>query len=202
MALVDTGATDYQMMIQFPSVMARYSNFIIQYRRARLTSMIQIEPFVPLDGWQTQLVERLNQPPCNRGLTWIYSDHGRVGKSYFATHYRPGEVIYLSSGNHADIYYVLSQSIHTTSVVWFDYPRDKADTFPYSIVEQLKNCMFISTKYVSSVIRHQPVHVVVTTNFAPEWCKLSNDRWISNVWFLNLAGVVEYCHNPLVSQLL
>lgn len=201
MVAVTSGASDFELMSNHASVMARYSGFIMQYRRSYFASMLMFDAFTPLAGWQTSLCEKLNRPPCGRGLSWVYSNHGNVGKSYMATHFNPAKTLVISSGQHADIYYVLSLHMHSIDCVWFDYPRDKEMMFPYAVIEQLKNCHFVSTKYMSCIVRHKPVHVVVTCNFAPDWTKLSADRWLGNVWFVRADGTVNFEENGALNIL-
>jgi len=174
---IKDGKSDWELFSEFPSVMAKYPRYVSTFRSLHLESLVDIQPFIPLPGWQSLLVEVLRQPIDRRKIHWYWSSGGNLGKSHFANHYQPTTSTVITGGKHADIYYSLSTKIHKCDVVFFDYARTLAETIPYSVMECLKNGRFTSSKYESRTLCFNPVHVVVFSNNAPDLNAMSIDRW-------------------------
>lgn len=163
---------------EHPDVVAKYPRFL-----STLTSIVRkrnlpTTPFTPNPGWQAELAEYLSTEPDRRKITWIYDEIGGNGKSYFALNYRSEiEPFICTGGRFGDIFYSYVKS-GTPNIVFFDWPRDHEDRFPYGLLESFKNGYFLSTKYECETVRFQTPHVIVFANFPPDQTKLSFDRWI------------------------
>jgi hypothetical protein len=165
------GATRPELFESYPNIFARYPRFIAStFEHFRVASLI-VPEFTPRLGWQTELFETLSSTPDPRKILWFYDQQGNAGKSHFALGYPNGYVI--TGGKHADIYYAYGFE----RVVFFDWPRDAEERFPYSSAESFKNGYFLSSKYEVKRVRFEVPHVVVFSNFMPDLCKLSLDRW-------------------------
>nr|WAE42589.1 MAG: replication associated protein [Cressdnaviricota sp.] len=168
---VKDGMTETDSFDLFPSVHAKFPRFISQaFERKRMASITNT-PFVPRPGWQSDLYQQLQLQPDARTITWVYDSVGNLGKSIFANNYTNAYVI--TGGKHADVFYAYKFE----PVVFFDWPRDAQDRFPYSVAESFKNGYFLSTKYECRRVRFNIPHVVVFSNSLPEMDKLSLDRW-------------------------
>lgn len=163
---------------EYPDIVAKYPRFIAScessFRRRNFTT----PEFTPNSPWQEELVTYLSTTPDPRKIQWLYDQTGGTGKSYFALNYQPpGGSFVCTGGKFGDIFYAFLKS-GTPKVVFFDWPRDHEDRFPYGLIETFKNGYFLSTKYECETVRFPTPHVVVFTNFAPDVTKLSEDRWL------------------------
>lgn len=167
------GGADYDALFEsYPSVFAKYRIFAGQcLERRRIASLPELPEFVPRPGWQSELVATLAESPHPRQILWYYDSVGNAGKSYFASQYQPSYII--TGGKHADIYY----AYQFERTVFFDWPRDAEERFPYSTAESFKNGYFLSSKYEVKRVRFEVPHVVIFSNFLPDQSKLSLDRW-------------------------
>lgn len=174
MTAMKDGMTEDEMYDRFPSIVAKYPRFVKDVDRRR--RRVAVQDFVPRDGWQTELFAILHSPAHSRRVHWYSDATGNSGKSYFAGGFGRGIGYVVTGGKHADIFYAYNYQ----PVVFFDWPRSSAETFPYGVVEAFKNGYFLSTKYESCAIRFPTPHVIILANFLPDETKLSSDRWIIN----------------------
>jgi len=178
-AMVRDGKSDWDLMQEVPSVMARYSSFIRTYRVTMIQELVieSMAAFVPRPGWQTRLDAKLRGPVCSRSIYVVYDDIGDRGKSYFAERYDARHSFIVSHGRFEDIVYGFIQR-DNVKYVFFDYGRDGRESFPYRIVEKFKDGCMTSSKYESRTVYFAPVHVVIMTNWPIDRTRLSLDRWV------------------------
>lgn len=164
-------------MRSHPNVMARYTRFVNDFRMSikEAACLSSLQEFVPRLGWQTELSELLKSPVDRRKVYVVTDTVGDSGKTYFAENFDPTGSMIVNNGSFADIAYTFIQR-ECTRVVYFDYGRE-LETFPYRMVEALKNSVISSSKYESRSVRFEPVHVVIFTNTYVDLTKLSADRW-------------------------
>lgn len=164
---------------EFPEIQAKYPRFVtdLRHRIRRKQFEQSSQEFVPNCQWQIELVQSLAVNPDRRTVFWFVDAVGGAGKSYFCRHYKDAEGhrgYIINGGKHADIYY----GYEYQRVVFFDWSRDHQEQFPYGVVENFKNGYFLSTKYEVRTVYFDIPHVVVFSNFDPDYFKLSEDRWI------------------------
>lgn len=155
----------------YVEVAARYPKFFREEFNQRRIRELPESNFVPREGWQRQLCDRLNEEPSPRKVHWYVDLVGNTGKSTVALGIKEAYIV--TGGKHEDIFY----AYNFEKTVVFDWPRAKADTFPYAVVESFKNGYFLSTKYECEARRFRVPHVVVFANFEPDRKELSADRW-------------------------
>lgn len=156
----------------------------LRYRRNLLSLSSYLLPSVSfgnggdLNDWQSELYERLEEEPDDRQITFIVDEEGGKGKSWFIRYcvsHHPELVQPLSIGKRDDIAHAID-----VSKKWFlfNIPRGGMEHLQYTILEQLKDRVVFSPKYNSEtkLIRHR-VHVVVFCNEAPNYEKMSSDRY-------------------------
>jgi len=166
--------SESELLTEYSSIVAKYPRFVS--RVINFYSTPRPVPFVPRPGWQVDLSILLHGEPDERRVYWYHEPIGNYGKSYFARNFVDGfgtRGYLITGGRHGDIYFAYKKE----RIVFFDWARDNADSFPYSVVENFKNGYFLNTKYESQPCRFQTPHVVVFANFPPDRSKLSNDRW-------------------------
>lgn len=70
----------------------------------------------------------------------------------------------------------MAEESHRTFIL--DVPRDGLDRIPYPVLEQLKNGLWQSAKYMGKrVYREEPANLLIFANDFPLIEKLSIDRW-------------------------
>lgn len=129
-------------------------------------------------AWQSDLAERLDADANDRSIIFVVDPIGGCGKSWFVRWWlsRFGELTQrLSIGKRDDLAYAIDES---KRFFLFDIPRSQSEFLQYSILEQLKDRLVFSPKYVSrtKTLTHTP-HVVVFMNEEPDRNKLSHDRY-------------------------
>lgn len=118
-------------------------------------------------------------PASERSIIWIKDQVGGQGKSQWSIYMqRKYPWVHLTTaGKRADI--LFSVQPHHKLII-FDIARSSVDFIShiYTIMENIKNSVFISTKYQPEqrVLDCIP-HVVVMANEWPDLRKLSQDRW-------------------------
>jgi len=169
---VQDGLKESDAIFSFPGMVAKYPRFVKSFFEACRVRRLPAIGLVPREGWQTELFEYLKTEPHPRQILW-FSDHtGATGKSTFANSTPDAYVV--TPGKHADIVY----AYNFERIVFFDWPRDAEDRFPYSVAESFKNGYFLSTKYEVRRVRFSVPHVVVFSNNDPDLLKLSFDRFV------------------------
>jgi len=125
---------------------------------------------------QTKILEILDNKVDNREVNWIYDEDGNTGKSYLSKYIqltRP--TYYITGGKQNDILYGYDGEQN----VIIDLARTYADNIEhiYTIIENLKNGQYLSTKYETRQKLFDIPHIIVMANFKPDTTKLSKDRW-------------------------
>jgi len=128
--------------------------------------------------WQSLLGQALNAEPDDRKIVFVVDPIGGCGKSWFIRWWlsEHGELTQrLSIGKRDDLAYAIDES---KQFFLFDIPRSQSEYLQYSVLEQLKDRMIFSPKYVSrnKLLQHVP-HVVVFMNEEPDYNKLTSDRY-------------------------
>lgn len=170
----EEGMKESDAIFSFPSIVAKFPRFVASFYEALRVRQLPVVEFTPREGWQIQLWTLLETEPDARKVYWFSDRIGNAGKSTFATSYAATKSAYIvTPGKYADILY----AYRFERVVFFDWPRDADDRFPYSVVESFKNGYFLSTKYDVRRCRFSVPHVVVFSNCLPDMSKLSLDRF-------------------------
>jgi len=174
-AAIRSGASLIDIYDQFPEECAKFSGFVDRYRSLLRTESILegLPQLVPRPGWQSALHELLGGPPTPRMVHWRYEETGNVGKSFFATHYRPRSTFLIFGSKWADVIHAYDGE----PLIILDWCRSAEESFPYGLIEQFQNGAIFSGKYQSVLKRFVPPRIVVFANFRPIELKLSLDRW-------------------------
>ncbi len=178
LSMVKRKATDAEIMETFPGQFARNFSGI---KKMRLTLE---QPPIPkhhekLFPWQRDLWDVLEKPAEDRPVFFIVDKKGNQGKSWFTRHYvhsHPHEAQAITCGKYADMAYSIKDSI---KVLFIDCSRAKTEFLSYDLIEHCKNGSIESPKYESHTKYFSgPLHVVVMMNEAPDYTKLSSDRYV------------------------
>nr|CAE18130.1 replication-associated protein [Tomato yellow leaf curl China alphasatellite] len=162
-----------RMSEENPSVFRRVKAKIAEEEFQATVAEIQISN---LKSWQLRLRTLLDRAPDDRTIFWVYGPTGGEGKSTFARDlYRNGSWFYTRGGSADNVSYQYIGCLGNNIV--FDIPRDKKDYLQYSLIEMFKDRLVVSNKYeplMAPLVNC--IHVVVMSNFLPDFEKISSDR--------------------------
>lgn len=175
--LQDAKPTDREIASNFPTIWTRYPR-LIQLVDNIWPSANLLAPGFELNEWQQELDGQLRLEPDDRTIIFVVDSQGGAGKSMFCRHqltFHPAETQILKLGKRDDLSYALDES---KRVFLFDIPRLGMAYFQYNVVEQIKDRIVFSTKYMtrSKVIQHD-AHVVVFCNEQPDMNAMTGDRY-------------------------
>lgn len=132
-----------------------------------------------LRPWQKEIEDLFFNEPDGRTVNWFYDEIGGIGKSSFCKYmYVKHKAITIQGGKLADIMNIIfNLNMDEVSMLIIDVPRNNGNNISYSAVECILNGMITNTKFETGVKVFNPPHVVIFSNFEPDYEKLSNDRW-------------------------
>jgi len=127
-----------------------------------------------LYNWEQELLNELNKVPDKRKIIWYVDPIGGTGKSTFAKYLlTQGDCAYFTNAKSADI----AHAYNGERIAIFDFTRSVEGRINYEIIESIKNGVVFSAKYNSGLKVNATPHIICFSNFNPEQCKLSQDRW-------------------------
>lgn len=143
----------------------------------------KIEELKLTEEWQIKLEEELKEKADNRTIRWIYDEEGNSGKTYFCKYmYDNYGSLYLT-GKAADMKFMVCKwwlkhkKTAKMPIIFIDLTRSTEMFVSYQGIEEIKNGIFMSSKFECEMVRYNPPHVVIFSNFLPDYNKLSSDRW-------------------------
>lgn len=147
----------------------------------------RLPPKDPLEGlvlypWQELICEILKGEPDPRAIHWVWEPDGNIGKSALVKHLclvMPG--VLPVGGKAADMKHLIHgwlQAKKVLSAVLIDLTRSREQFLSYEGIEDIKNGLFVNTKYETAVCIFDPPHIVIFANWPPRLEALSADRWV------------------------
>jgi len=135
-----------------------------------------------LSLWEGDILTKIDNIPDYRTIVWVYDADGNKGKTRFCNYLlRKFNGIYFTGGKNSDI---ISQILlynknngDIPGLFLFDLPRSNEGKISYNALEQIKNGMVNSGKYEGGFLQFDVPHVIVMSNFEPDYEALSQDRW-------------------------
>lgn len=134
-----------------------------------------------LRPWQEELDKLTDKEPDNRTIVWYFDPVGNAGKTQMARYLVFHKKAFYCSGKSNDIKYGLVKWMEANpdcDIVIFDFCRSLEKYTNYEAIEAVKNGIFFSGKYESSMAVYNPPHVICFSNFFPDIEALSKDRWV------------------------
>lgn len=131
--------------------------------------------------WQVKILGDVKEKPDPRMVYWYWSESGGIGKTFLCKHLCLTYNCILVGGKKGDILYAVSKWIEekgSLDILIINLPRSEGNRCSYSSIESVKDGLFFSTKYESTMCFLNPPHILVFANSPPETSKLSADRWI------------------------
>jgi len=162
-----------------PERMAVEETDLFRMYQSHKKQKIFIEQYVApeLDRkWQLELSELLGQPSDDRSVIWVLGQTGGEGKTTYAKKLVQQGYAYVDPNKYADMFEMYHQQGTDKHVVCDFHRSCDVDAF-YGFIEKVKNRVIPKIKYRSSLhIELNNIHVVVMSNVAPNYEKISRDR--------------------------
>jgi len=146
---------------------------------------------VKLYDWQENLVKELeNKFADDRKIIWITDKFGKLGKTTLATWYfinKPGKLLYLQALPGAYHTATIVQNAQaagwTGEVIMINLSRSMEDRGSiYDPLESLKDGFMTAIKYHGGMLPLTRIpHIVVFANWAPDYNRMTDDRWDERV---------------------
>lgn len=157
----------------------------------------------PMDGlelrdWQLKLLEKIEEEPNKREVIWYYDPVGGNGKTTLAKHLMlTRKDTILCTGSTKDSKFIVAEWMKHTQcnrsprVIMYDVARcQDSEKVSYQTIEDLKNGLFLSTKYECKTVVYNTPHMIVFSNQLPNLDKLSMDRW--NIIHLSKLSDIKF----------
>lgn len=150
--------------------------------------------------WQKVCSELMTHEPDDRTIVWFADLLGGAGKTQLTRHLVgtfPDDVL-LVGGRGGDIRYMVAQFVQHHGrgprMIIYNLTRERQDWFQYGPMEELKDGVFASNKYESTMVMIDHPHIVVFANFEPDTSKMTSDRWLvlrsKNDWLTNRSKLL------------
>lgn len=157
------------------------TNFITHDRKREL---LRIPKDEDLYDWQRALLGKIDESN-DREILWTWSKKGDTGKTTLAKYLIFERQALMIDGKKADILHGATEYVKTLGEDTFskrlifilDLSRTLENYVSYDSIEKLKNGIWFSGKYESSMVMIPAPVVVVFANFPPDMTKMSMDRW-------------------------
>lgn len=134
-----------------------------------------------LKSWQTDILEIIKNEPNPRTIYWYFDTVGNTGKTSFSKYLAVHHEALILSGKASDMKYgivkYMEKKVNYPELIVLDIPRSNNDFISYGGIEEIKNGIFFSSKYESSMVVGNSPHIFVFSNDRPDMSKMSKDRW-------------------------
>lgn len=129
--------------------------------------------------WMLEVEDILSRKPDARKIYWYWEPDGGRGKTTFCKHIciRNPQAIYVS-GKASDIKCAVAAMENKPEIILLDVPRSATEYISWQGLECLKNGIFFSGKYESTMVLMNIPHVICFANAPPDTSMLSMDRWV------------------------
>lgn len=136
--------------------------------------------------WEKDIIKIIENETDDRTIYWFWESVGGIGKTVFCKYLAVKHEAIVIDGKASDMKYVIVKHIEKHGnyprLIILNIPRAREAYLSYPGIEQVKDGIFCSTKYESSMVVGNCPHVICFANFLPDKEKLSKDRWeIKNI---------------------
>lgn len=132
-----------------------------------------------LQPWQQEVVDISKSVPDRRTIHWYWSVKGNLGRTqlckYLCFHFG---AVACQSGEHKDVLDLCTKMSKNLKIALWNFGRAKKDfTYPYLLMEEIKDGLWFSGKFETGMVNINSPHVFVFANSEPQLDKMSLDRW-------------------------
>jgi len=172
----DHPPTDGEMLDRFPTLWGRYPRGCRDFRRLLCPPGVHVEG--DLREWQAGLAAHLSEEPDDRKIVFVVDYLGGQGKTWFQKKLvmeGSDDVQIVPCGKRDDMAYAID--CHK-KIYMINVPRGQMEYLQYAVLEMLKDGIVHSPKYESQTkFIGNKCHVVVFSNEAPDFHRLTEDRY-------------------------
>jgi hypothetical protein len=135
-----------------------------------------------LYDWQKDIISIIQQEPDDRTIHWFWEKVGCSGKSTFCKYLAVKHNALIVSSKASDMKYMIvkfeEQYGVYPEIIIMDIARSK-DTcnIDYEGIEEVKNGLFMSSKYECCQVIMNCPHIICFANDSPNRGDMSKDRW-------------------------
>jgi len=125
--------------------------------------------------FQASIIAKLDAPPDDRSINWVYDPQGGSGKSILTKYLLHNRGAFYASGKMQDIFCLYQNE----RIILLDLPRSTdGDFINYGAIEKLKDGIIFSGKYQPTLkSRPHQAHVFIFSNALPDMTKWTKDRY-------------------------
>lgn len=174
----------YSAIAEHPELIHDYAKLCDNYNAYMSDLRAQeFDPEIPekWHDWQGELINQISKKPPQRGpesrkIIWIVDYEGGKGKTTLGRFLIKNHDAITVNGKQADIFHAYKGQ----PICIFDLPRQKdtsAMDYIYNTMEKIKDGVYMSGKYDSSMRLGRMPWVLVFSNWDPDQSLLSADRW-------------------------
>lgn len=150
------------------------------YTNLKIPEPIRVLDEKSLYDWQNRVIEIATSQPDDRTIHWLWEPSGCSGKTALAKYLVIKHDALVVGGRsndakHGVIEYQKKNGIFPKIII-INIPRC-VEHISYEAIESIKDGLFFSAKYESSMVVMNSPHVFIFSNEYPEVHKLSKDRW-------------------------
>lgn len=141
----------------------------------------------PMEGlepypWKQEVLDIISGEPDSRTVHWYWEGTGNIGKTTLIKWLLYNNYKVLTCGGRAAdakylIYKYIDQHKSAPDVFIFSFTRSRENFISYEAIEEIKDGLFVNTKYECEMVAYDPGHVFCFANFPPQEESLSLDRW-------------------------
>ncbi len=133
--------------------------------------------------WEQEIINEIENEPCDRTVNWLWSSEGNTGKTSFCKYLVIKHGAIILGGKAADIKNGIVDYVKkngdTPELVVVNIPRSQDMTFvSYQGLEEIKDMCFYSGKYEGAMVVGNPPHLYIFANSPPDERRMSEDRWV------------------------
>lgn len=131
--------------------------------------------------WQHGLFEKIAERPDDRTIHWVQDTKGNNGKTAFCKMLCAKHGAIVLSGKQSDMFFGIvsykEKTGNAPKVILIDIPRSMMNYVSYGGIEKIKDGLFFSAKYESTMFIMNSPHVICFANFECPKEEMSLDRW-------------------------
>lgn len=136
---------------------------------------------VELKKWQEEAIEAIADRN-DREIHWWVDRRGGQGKTSMCKHLVLKHDACYVAGKGADVKYLISNWIEKRGthpkLIVINITRTQENFVNYGVIEEIKDGLFVSSKYRTTAVVMNSPQVFIFANFSPDLRKMTQDRWV------------------------
>jgi hypothetical protein len=152
------------------------------FHNIRIPKKVKILDDSKLYNWQKDIIKIIEEEPDDRTINWFWEYSGCAGKSTFCKYLAVKHHALIVGARASDMKYMIvkyeeEHGVYPDIIIMDISRSTDISEIDYDGIEQVKNGLFMSSKYeCCQVIMNSP-HIICFANERPVECNMSSDRW-------------------------